>query len=88
MKSKTLLGLRERSSLNEIKSHYKNLMQKWHPDKHKENLQLANDMSAKINRAYEIVMEYCTDYEYPFDEESIKKATQTPQQWWDERFRS
>jgi len=37
MKSKSLLGLRETSTIKEIKNKYKNLMKKWHPDKHKDD---------------------------------------------------
>lgn len=86
MKSKTLLGLREKSTLREIKSKYKNMMKKWHPDKHKDNEDQATKMSMQINEAYEVVMLYCENFEFPFDEEHIKKVTQTPEEWWHERF--
>jgi len=86
MKAKTLLGLRETSSLKEIKTKYKKLMKKWHPDNHKENQEKATQMSAKINAAYEIVMQYCNNYEYAFDEESIKKSTYSPSEWWHDKF--
>jgi len=86
MKAKTLLGLRQTSSLKEIKNSYKNLMKKWHPDKHKDNPEKATKMSMLINDAYERVLEYCNNYEYPFDEESIKKSTYTPSEWWHDKF--
>jgi len=86
MKAKTLLGLRETSSLQEIKAKYKKLMKKWHPDKHKDNQSQATTMSAQINDAYETVMEYCNNYEYQFDEESIKKSTYSPSEWWHDKF--
>ncbi len=86
MKAKTLLGLRETSSLREIKSKYKNLMKKWHPDKHLDDIAKATQMSANINDAYEIVMEYCNNYEYSFEEESIKKSTYSPSEWWHDKF--
>lgn len=86
MKSKTLLGLREKSTLKEIKSKYKNLMKKWHPDKHKDDQDKATKMSMQINEAYEVIMHYCEHFEFPFDEEHIKKITQTPEEWWHERF--
>jgi len=47
MKAKSLLGLREKSSLKEIKQRYKNLMKKWHPDKHKDEIEKATKMSAQ-----------------------------------------
>ena len=86
MKSKTLLGLRETPTLKEIKQTYKNLMKEWHPDKHKDNVYAATQMSMQINEAYEIIMDYCNSYEYSFDENSIKKATYTPQEWWHDKF--
>lgn len=86
IKAKTLLGLRESSTLKEIKLNYKNLMKKWHPDKHKDDPQKATKMSAKINEAYEIVLDYCNNYEFNFEEEFIKKKFITPSQWWHEKF--
>ena len=86
VKAKTLLGLRDKVTLKEIKLNYKNLMRRWHPDKHPNNTDQANKMSAAINHAYEIVMEYIGEYEYDFSEEALKKRTQTPQEWWSERF--
>jgi len=86
MKSKTLLGLRETSTLKEIKLKYRYLMKKWHPDKHKDDVIKATKMSAQINEAYEMIMDYCNNYEYSFEEEHIKKVTYTPSQWWNDRF--
>jgi DnaJ-class molecular chaperone len=86
MKAKTLLGLRQSSTLTEIKLNYKNLMKKWHPDKHQDDISKANKMSAKINEAYEIIMEYCNNYEYSFEEDDVKKRTYTPQEWWHDKF--
>lgn len=86
MKAKSLLGLRETSTTKEIKNKYKNLMKKWHPDKHKDDPEKATKMSVMINEAYEIIMNYCNSYEYAFDEESIKQKTYTPQEWWHDKF--
>ncbi|MEN4052418.1 J domain-containing protein [Sulfurimonas sp. NWX79] len=86
MKAKSLLGLREKSSLKEIKNKYKNLMKKWHPDKHKDNIEKATKMSVKINEAYKTILEYTSHYEYPFDEESIKAKYQSPSDWMKDRF--
>ncbi|MDX1296084.1 MAG: J domain-containing protein [Sulfurimonadaceae bacterium] len=86
MKAKTLLGLHDKATLPEIKIRYKNLMKKWHPDKHADNVDEANQMSMKINEAYEIVMHYVGNYEYRFDEEFLKDTTISPQEWWEKRF--
>ena len=86
MKAKTLLGLRETSTMAEIKNKYKTLMKKWQPDKHKDDSDKAIKMSAQINEAYEIIMEYCKNYEYSFEEENIKKTPYTPAEWWNDKF--
>lgn len=86
MKAKSLLGLREKVTLAEIKINYKNLMKKWHPDKHKDNIEKATKMSAQINEAYNTVLEYCNNYEYSFEEDDVKKSTYTPQDWWHSKF--
>ena len=86
MKAKTLLGLRETSSVKEIKNKYKNLMKKWHPDKHINDTKKATKMSMQINESYEIIMNYCNNYEYSFEEESIKKSTYSPFEWWRDKF--
>jgi len=86
MKAKSLLGLRERSSLKEIKNKYRNLMKKWHPDKHKDDIDKATRMSTQINEAYKTILEYTNNYEYPFDEESLKYSHQSPSEWMEDRF--
>lgn len=86
IKAKTLLGLREKSTLTEIKLKYKNLMKKWHPDKHKDNINQATAMSAQINEAYNIILNYCNSYEFSFDEDDIKRSSFTPQEWWHDKF--
>jgi len=86
MKAKTLLGLRDTASLPEIKARYKNLMQKWHPDKHIDEIETATKMSTDIIEAYKTVTEYVKQYEYRFDEAFIKKKTISPHEWWNDRF--
>jgi len=86
MKSKTLLGLRETSTTKEIKLKYKNLMKKWHPDKHSQDPEKATKMSMQINEAYEVIMSYCNNYQYSFNEEDIKKSSYTPAEWWHDKF--
>ena len=86
VKAKTLLGLNERATLKEIKLKYKNLIRKWHPDKHTDDVKSATQMSAQINEAYETVLKYTQEYEYPFDEEHLRAKTFTPQEWWEQKF--
>ena len=60
-------------------------MKIWHPDKNQDK-QKATQMSAKINQAYKIILDYINNYEYEFDEDSLKKRTQTPQEWLNNKF--
>jgi hypothetical protein len=43
-------------------------------------------MSTQINEAYAVILEYCSKYEYNFDENFLKEKTITPQEWWAKRF--
>ncbi len=86
MKSKTLLGLREKSTIKEIKLKYKTLMKIWHPDKHPDDVEKATKMSMQINEAYNVILDYCNNYEYSFDEDNIKKTSFTPAEWWHDKF--
>ena len=61
-------------------------MKKWHPDKHRDNQEKATKMSTQINEAYEVILKYCNNYEYSFEEESIKKSSYSPSQWWNDKF--
>ena len=86
MKAKTLLGLSDKATLSDIKSRYKMMMQQWHPDKHPDDLETAHAMSTQINEAYAVLLEYCSRYEFSFDEEHLKEKTMTPQEWWTKKF--
>lgn len=86
IKAKTLLGLSDKATLSDIKTRYKNMMRDWHPDKHPEDTQTAHAMSTQINEAYAILLEYCSKYEFNFDEEHLREKTLTPQEWWTKKF--
>jgi len=86
IKAKTLLGLSDKATLSDIKIRYKNMMQQWHPDKHPDDPETAHVMSTQINDAYAVLLEYCSKYEYNFDEEHLREKTLTPQEWWTKKF--
>lgn len=86
IKAKTLLGLHDKATLSEIKTRYKAMMHRWHPDKHPEDPDTATAMSAKINEAYKTLLEYVKHYEYRLDEAYLKEACLSPQEWWEKRF--
>jgi len=86
LKAKTLLGLHDKATLGEIKTRYKNMMHQWHPDKHPDDPETANAMSARINDAYKTLLDYVKHYEYRFDEVYLKETCLSPQEWWEKKF--
>jgi curved DNA-binding protein CbpA len=51
----TILGIKENASPKEIKSAYKTLMKKYHPDVYKGDLKQAEKISSEINVAYDVL---------------------------------
>ncbi|MFH0785953.1 MAG: J domain-containing protein [Pseudomonadota bacterium] len=85
IEAKELLNLPDRASMEEIKSNFKNLINKWHPDKCKEDHEKCNEMTTKIIAAYKIVITYCNHYKYSFAEEEVRTYL-SAEEWWNERF--
>ncbi len=83
--ARELLELPESATMKEIKSNYRELVTKWHPDRWVGNLHEANRMTRKILDAYKTIMAYCGDYRYSFSEEEVKKYL-SADEWWFERF--
>ena len=68
------------SSIKDIKRQYKKLAQKYHPDV------IGNDEKMnRLNESYKILMEYCQNYKFTFDEYEIKK--QYPDSFYKNKFR-
>lgn len=87
-KARKLLGLGEAASLKDIKTAYRNLARRYHPDKAGEN-ESEQEMMREINRAYELLEEYCKKYKYSFTKKAFARAY--PQEayieWWFENWR-
>jgi len=71
--------------MESIKSAYRAMLAKWHPDKCRENREMCNEMTRKIISAHQTIMDYCRQYRYSFSEEALKQQP-TPEQWWHEHF--
>jgi len=56
------------SSIKDIKRQYKKLAKQYHPDKMGDS-----QMMEKLNESYKILMDYCENYKFTFDEYEIKK---------------
>jgi DnaJ-class molecular chaperone len=83
--ARKLLELPETADLKSIKSNFRRLLTKWHPDKCSENQDLCNEMTHKIISAYNRIMDYCLHYQYSFSEETVKRHY-SPEEWWFDRF--
>jgi DnaJ-class molecular chaperone len=87
IEARDLLNLSERASMEEIKSHYRELVNQWHPDKCKESDEICNEMTRKIVAAYKIIIAYCDQYQYSFSKDEIMKYLKG-EEWWNEKFGS
>ncbi|GBD92485.1 chaperone protein DnaJ [bacterium BMS3Abin05] len=71
----------------QIRQKYREIVKQWHPDKSDENSQERNEMMAKINEAYKIILDYLENYRYSFTEEEVKENLPVDSQdWWSDRF--
>jgi DnaJ-class molecular chaperone len=73
--ARKLLGLGEAATLKEIKRAYRTLAHRYHPDKHSNAPgEQTGEAMKRLNRAYKLLMDYCTNYKYSFREEDVAKT--------------
>jgi len=81
--ARKVLGLEEKATLNEIKSAFRRLARKNHPD-------LSDDMYGhqrmrRLNHAYQLLTDYCSSFRFP-----LKKGPDAEiiddEKWWLDRF--
>ena len=73
--ARKLLGLGDAATLKEIKSAYRRMAHRYHPDKHRaDDSTKDEDVMKKLNRAYKLLMEYCSNYKYCFREEDVVRT--------------
>ena len=86
--ARKLLGLGEAATLKEIRSAYRKLANRHHPDKHGSATEENENMMRKLNRAYKLLMDYCTDYKYSFKEEDVARTYPKEEQFrtWGDRW--
>jgi len=70
--ARVLLELREEATLKQIKSSYRRLARKYHPDIC--GTIECQEMMKKINKYFDVVLKYCNDYCYSFREEDIGRT--------------
>ena len=72
--ARRLLGLGEAATLKEIKSAYRRLAHRQHPDAHGSTTDENDEVMKKLNWAYKLLLDYCTHYKYSFREEDIGRT--------------
>ena len=77
--ARVLLGLSEEATLKQIKSSYRRLARKYHPDICK--TLKCQEVMKEINKAFELISKYCGDYCYSFHEIDVGKAYPMEEYW-------
>jgi DnaJ-class molecular chaperone len=73
--ARKLLGLGEAATLKDIKRAYRTLAHRYHPDKHSNApSEQTGETMKRLNWAYKLLMDYCTNYKYSFREEDVAKT--------------
>jgi DnaJ-class molecular chaperone len=73
--ARKLLGLSEAATLKEIKTAYRTLAHRYHPDKHSNSVSEETTATMKrLNWAYKLLMDYCDNYKYSFSEEDVART--------------
>ena len=73
--ARKVLGLGEMATLKEIKRAYRKLAHHYHPDKHSEGVSKETEETMKrVNCAYKLLVDYCSNYSYSFKEEDIART--------------
>ena len=72
--ARKVLGLSEAATLKEVKSAYRTLAHRHHPDKHSDAESSEDEIMKKLNWAYRLLMNYCSGYKYSFREEDVART--------------
>lgn len=69
-----LLKLPEAATLKEIRSAYRRMAHRYHPDKHQGTSGDQVEKMKRLNRAYKVLLDYCNAYKYGFLEEDVART--------------
>ena len=76
--AREVLELPEKTTLKKIKSQYRKLLKKWHPDKCPDEKERCHEMTTKIIAAYTRIMSYCDQYKISFAQQDVKESPAKP----------
>jgi len=81
------LGITGKASMNAIRARYRVLAKEWHPDVSDQKPDVAHEMFIRIREAYNILEDYCLNYEISFQPEDIRTGTDyDSRKFWMDRF--
>jgi preprotein translocase subunit Sec63 len=85
--ARKVLQLEEAATLKQIKSAFRRMCKKHHPDLVPQDEQLKEAAGAiqKINEAYEVLLQYCLNYRFPLTPQGSDQPMDA-EDWWMERF--
>lgn len=72
--ARRLLDLGEAATLEEIKSAYRTLARRHHPDAHIGTSENGSEKMRRLNQAYKVLTDYCHDYKYSFRKEDVART--------------
>ena len=73
--ARRILGLGEAATLKEIKTAYRRMAFRHHPDMHNnDDFPRDEEFMKRLNWAYKLLMEYCRYYKYTFREEDVART--------------
>ena len=83
--ARKLLNLEEKATIVQIKSAYRNLAKKYHPDTTQESKEVSEEMMRGLNDAFKILLEYTLNVPISFKKEDL--CAQNPEQILYEQFK-
>ena len=83
--ARTILGLPETATMDQIRDHYRDLMRQWHPDTCSESSEKCHKEAQKITDAYRVLLDYCQNYRYSFTRDDVNRHL-SEEEWYLERF--
>ncbi len=82
-----LLGFSNKASLMDIGKRYHELVREWHPDVSEHEPDESHMMMIRYKEAYEILVDYCMNYQVTFtDEGDNKRHISRSIEYWKEHF--
>jgi len=82
-----VLDIPGRASLYDIHTRFRELAKEWPPDISRHDPEISHTKFIRVREAYEILVDYCMNFEISFLQEDIRKGTDyDSREFWMSRF--